>query len=85
MMGGIIALLFGAIVIGLHNHWVMEWPIIITLLGWWSLIKGFGLLVYPDFTKIFSFIQNRSDTFYRLISLLYNILGLFLLYKGYLE
>lgn len=82
LMGGILALLIGAVIVSLHNDWIWAWPVIITVLGWWSLIKGFALLVYPQSIKLFSFIQNRSNHFYRAISLIYLILGLFLLHKG---
>lgn len=83
LLGGMLALLIGAFVVALHNIWAFGWPVIITVLGWWSLIKGFGLLVYPDFIKYFSFLENRSDLFYRSISLVYLIIGLFLVYMGW--
>jgi uncharacterized protein YjeT (DUF2065 family) len=83
LMGGILALLIGAVIVSIHNIWVLEWPLIITLLGWWSLIKGFALLINPNFIKFFSFIQNRSDGFYRMMSLIYLAFGLFLIHKGF--
>lgn len=81
-LGGIIALLIGAAIVSVHNDWALGWPIIITLLGWWSLIKGFALLIYPDSIQLFSSIRNRSNAFCRMISLIFLIIGLFLLYKG---
>ncbi|MBA3958222.1 MAG: DUF2065 family protein [Parachlamydiaceae bacterium] len=84
-LGGLLALLIGAVVVSIHNIWVLGWPVIITILGWWSLIKGFALLSYPGFINLFSFVQNRSDLFYRSISLIYLVLGLFLVYKGTLS
>ena len=78
-----LALLIGAFVVSVHNNWLLGWPVILTLLGWWSLIKGFVLLAYPNSIKLFSFIQNRSNIFYQVISLIYLGLGLFLLYKGW--
>lgn len=80
--GGILALLIGAAVVAAHNYWVFDWALIITVLGWWSLIKGFAILTYPDCIEVFSFIQNRSNAIYRVISLFYLALGLFLLYKA---
>lgn len=84
MLGAMFALLIGAIVVSVHNIWVWGWPVIITILGWWSLIKGFALLVNPHFITFFAFIQNRSDMFYRVISFCYLVLGLFLMYKGFM-
>lgn len=83
LMGAMLALLIGAVIVSLHNVWVIGWPLIITLLGWWSLIKGFAYFAYPDSIKYFSFLENQSNLFYRIVSLAYAILGLFLLYKGY--
>lgn len=83
LLGGMLALLIGAVVVSTHNVWIFGWPVIITLLGWWSLIKGFALIIYPDFIKVFSFIQNRSDMFYRIMGPVYAAFGLFLLYKAW--
>lgn len=79
MLGGIFAILIGATVISIHNLWTLHWPVIITILGWWSLIKGFALLADPRFVTLFSFVQNRSETFYRTLSCFYLVLGLLLL------
>lgn len=38
-LGALLALLIGAVIISVHNIWSMEWPLIITILGWWSLIN----------------------------------------------
>lgn len=81
-LGGLIAMMFGAFIVSVHNFWVMDWPVIITILGWWGLIKGVGLLIYPGFIDLFSFVFNRSDKFYRCLGIVYLLIGLFLLYKG---
>lgn len=83
LMGGILALLIGAVVVSVHNDWSLKWSLIITVLGWWSLMKGFALLVYPGFINFFSFLQNKSTMFYRMLSLFYLAIGLFLVYKGW--
>lgn len=82
-LGAIIALLIGAVIISLYNKWDLDWRIIITILGWWSLIKGFILLVYPSFIDAFDFSQKRSILFYRVISLFYVAIGGFLIYKSW--
>ncbi|CRX37875.1 hypothetical protein [Estrella lausannensis] len=82
-LGGLLAVLIGAVIISLHNEWVWGWPVIITILGWWSLAKGGALLAFPESIKFFSFIQNQPPMFYRILSLVYFGLGLFLAYKGW--
>ena len=83
LTGGILALFIGAFVVSVHNYWVLDWPVILTLLGWWSLIKGFVLLTYPESIMLFSFIHKRSNLFYQVIGSIYLALGLFFLYKGW--
>ena len=83
LIGGVFALLIGIVIISIHNIWIFNWSVILTILGWWSLIKGFALLAYPGTIKYFSFIDNRSRVFYRLTGLVYTVFGLFLSYKGW--
>src|SRR5688572_14744603 len=46
-LGGVIALIFGIWIVLVHNVWVMDWPVIITLLGWIGLLKGVWIIVFP--------------------------------------
>lgn len=81
-IGGFLALIIGIIVVTVHNLWIWDWSLLITVLGWWSLFKGFAILTYPECINYFSFILNRSNAMYRMISLFYLALGFFLLYKA---
>jgi uncharacterized protein YjeT (DUF2065 family) len=82
-LGAIMALVFGATVISLHNIWSFEWQVFITLLGWWSLIKGFGIMAYPGYAKYLAHFFNRSETFYRGIGVMWIVIGLFFIYHGW--
>lgn len=84
-LGALIALLLGAFVISVHNLWVWKWPLLITIIGWWGLIKGYMLIIYPESIKFFAFIQNRSNTFYRILGVIWFILAAVLLYFGWLQ
>jgi len=44
---GILALVVGFIIVSFHNVWVTDWPVIVTVTGWLSLIKGILLVVMP--------------------------------------
>lgn len=37
---GYISLLMGLVTVILHNVWVADWRVVITILGWFTLIKG---------------------------------------------
>lgn len=53
VMMGLFAIIIGFLLVEHHNIWVKDWPVIITLIGWASLIKGFLLLAFPDSLRIF--------------------------------
>ena len=82
-LGGILALFIGAFIISVHNIWIFKWPIIITIIGWLSLIKGFWLLVCYKCNQIFSFFSQRSNVFYRIIAIFVILLGIFFIYLGW--
>ncbi len=45
---GYITLLMGLVTVVLHNMWVADWRIVITLLGWFTLIKGIMKVGFPE-------------------------------------
>ncbi len=47
-LGGLIALSCGIIIVLVHNLWVLNGRVIITILGWMSVVKGVSLLVFPE-------------------------------------
>ncbi len=84
LLGGIIALLFGAIIVSFHNVWVMAWPVLLTVLGWWGIIKGAALIACPKmFLQAFEPMTRGSDTFFRGIGVIWGLVGFFLLYQGW--
>ncbi len=46
-LGGFMALLMGLIILQFHNKWEAGWPVIITILGWITIIKGVALIIFP--------------------------------------
>ena len=45
---GYITLLMGLATVILHNVWVYDWRVAITLLGWSTLLKGIGKIGFPE-------------------------------------
>ena len=45
---GYITLLMGLVTVILHNIWVANWKVAITILGWSTLIKGIMKVGYPE-------------------------------------
>ena len=46
---GYISLLMGLATVVLHNVWVLDWRVAITILGWSTLIKGILKIGFPEF------------------------------------
>jgi hypothetical protein len=82
IFGGILAIVLGALVVNIHNVWVMNWTVLITILGWIGLIKGIFLLACPKslmpFKKMF-----ESDTFLNILPIGMIVLGLVFGYLGF--
>lgn len=50
-------LLMGLVTVVLHNVWVLDWPVVITILGWTTLFKGITKIGFPEF------IHKRAQMF----------------------
>ena len=79
-ISGMIAIFLGAWIVSVHNVWELAWPVIITVLGWISLIKGFALIAFPGFLSFFGFVKDRSESFFRFLGVFWAVIGLLLLY-----
>ena len=76
---GYITLLMGLITVILHNIWVWDWRLIITILGWSTVIKGIGKIGFPE--KIHKQAQRfKKKQFVSAFILL--LLGAWLLWMG---
>jgi hypothetical protein len=45
---GYISLLLGLATVILHNVWIADWRVVITILGWSTLIKGILKIGFPE-------------------------------------
>lgn len=79
-LGGVMALLFGYIVLHMNNMWEMSYVGAITLIGWLGLVKGVLLLVKPDIllSQMGFWQKNRG-----LMQVLVIVLGAVFVYYGY--
>lgn len=54
---GYLTLLMGLVTVILHNVWRFDWPVVITVLGWSTLLKGVLKVGFPDL------IMRRAQAF----------------------
>ena len=78
---GDITLLLGLFTVILHNIWVADWRVIITILGWSTLIKGILKTGFPEF------IHKNSQKFkkkQKVSAIFLLIIGMWLFYMGFI-
>jgi hypothetical protein len=48
---GYASLFLGLASVLLHNYWVANWHVLITIFGWLALIKGVLVIAWPEISK----------------------------------
>ena len=48
-MMGFVTVIFGFLIVNYHNFWESDWTVLITVIGWLSLLKGVLIIVSPKF------------------------------------
>jgi len=45
---GLITFVMGTVIVALHNVWSADWRVIVTVLGWLTVIKGAVIVLVPS-------------------------------------
>ncbi|MCC5832413.1 MAG: hypothetical protein JJU12_05150, partial [Chlamydiales bacterium] len=83
MMGSIINLIIGLMIAVGHNIWEWNWTLVITLIGYLSLLKGLTLLFIPSHAErkfMLKFVAKENPIY---IGIVWLIIGFFLTYEGF--
>ncbi len=82
-ISGLMAITIGYLVIALHNTWTFNRQVIITILGWLSLLKGLLIVILPA-TKIKVFLNlEKIGKFLAVSPWLVLLVGIVSLYLGF--
>jgi uncharacterized membrane protein HdeD (DUF308 family) len=83
LLSGILALIFGILLVVSHNIWQPDWRVIITLVGWLALVKGIICICYPKLSiKITRyFVKKKAAN--KISGIITLFLGIFLCYFGF--
>lgn len=76
-----IGIIIGLLNILFHNIWGNNWTIIITLIGWASLLLGLSLFIFPKRTA--NWLDFINIKFVQMLYMLLFLIGLFLLSMAY--
>ena len=82
VFSGFLTLVLGLLAVLVHNVWVADWRVIITILAWLTLFKGIVRLWFPDMVRGFASRVNDSWALYSALFSLF--VGAYLLYQGFL-
>ena len=77
---GYITMLMGLVTVILHNVWAASWEVVITVMGWSTLIKGIMKIGFPE--KIHKEAQ-RFKKKQAVSAVILMILGAWLMYMGF--
>ena len=75
----------GLAILLVHNVWVADWRVIITLLGWLLLIRGLVRVLLTE--TVMGYAKNimRGQNVYLISGTVLSLLGLVLCYFGYIK
>jgi uncharacterized membrane protein YhaH (DUF805 family) len=78
-LNGTLLFVAGLSIVRVHNRWTRGWPVLITLLGWFTILGGLIRMYAPVLAQ--QGVQNTTAVFALLIVLF--ALGAFLTLKAY--
>jgi hypothetical protein len=73
---GFVGIVIGLAIILKHNIWVSDWPLVITLVGWASLIKGILFFLAPEWLMGFGKKIYKTDNQIRVVMFIAFLVGL---------
>jgi hypothetical protein len=82
-MMGLIGVILGMLIVTYHNRWVMNWTVLITIVGWLALIRGVIIIAFPNFFRRLSapFVGRTGIKIFPYVTL---VVGLLFGYFGFL-
>jgi len=83
-LAGILTLLAGLAIVLSHNVWVAGWPVIITILGWLSVIGGVFRVVFPDSVRSIGESMLEKKGIFTVSGIVQAVIGAWLCYVGYM-
>jgi len=82
-LGALLGLLGGTAIVLAHNIWVADWRVIITLLGWISVVDSAAWLLLPQPMQSLAPALTASSTLPFIAGAVILLLGAVLCYVGY--
>jgi hypothetical protein len=84
-ISGTITLVAGLAVVNLHNLWVRDWRVAVTILGWLGVIGGIVRIVVPQHAATLGAAELTRPWILITAGLVLGLVGAWLSYIGYLR
>jgi hypothetical protein len=79
---GMVGAALGLAIVLVHNIWISEWPVLITLIGWIFLLQAIVRLFSPDtFVKVMKDLMAKSG--HTIFVWVWLLVGAYLTWKGF--
>lgn len=82
-LSGFAFLILGTLLVVSHSVWTFDWRLVITIMGWLVLLKGAGRIFFPSAVRRL-IEKKRDDRRFLLGEVVVLIVGLYLLYYGFI-
>lgn len=83
LLFGFIAIVVGLAIVLAHNIWDSSWRVVVTLVGWISLLKGITFLLQPDLLVRLGKTVYQGGSKSKLALFIALIVGAYIAYKGF--
>jgi len=80
---GFWGILLGLLIVVSHNYWIDNWPTLITIIGWFTLLQGFLRVYFPDYFIEWNKWLVKSNSALIWIGWIFFIIGAYLTYIGF--
>ena len=83
-VSGAFVLLSGLVIVALHQNWRGAAAIIVSLVGWMTVLKGLVLLAFPEpYLSAGAVAIDNGNWWWRVVMVISTLAGLYLTYVGW--
>jgi hypothetical protein len=84
MIAGYAAFVPGLAIVYFHNRWTGDWPVLVTIMGWLSLVVGLLRMVFPtQIAALTTKIAPSAAGVFPVVAVVFLLIGGFLSFKAY--
>ena len=69
----------GLSIIRIHNHWAINWSVLVTVIGWFALLGGLGRMFFPETVQQ----GSHHATIVIALQIVLLIIGIFLTFRAF--